>query len=38
MKEFMKEFFDLYKEYQPETPPHKMAGISRDYAERLDYG
>ena len=36
MKEFLDKFFDLCKEYQQEMPPHKMAVVSRDYADRLD--
>ena len=36
MREFLGKFFDLCKEYQQEIPPHKMAEILRDYAERLD--
>ena len=36
MKEFLDKFFDLCKEYQQEIPPHKIAEVLRDYAERLD--
>ncbi len=36
IKEFLEKFFDLCKGYQQETPPHKMAEILRDYADRLD--
>ena len=36
MKEFLDKFFNLCREYQEEIPPHKMAEILRDYAERLD--
>ena len=36
MKEFLDKFFDLCKEYQQEIPPHKMAEVLREYAERLD--
>ena len=36
MKEFPEKFFDLCKEYQQEIPPHKMAEVLRDYADRLD--
>ena len=36
MKEFLDKFFDLYKEYQQTIPPHNMAEVLRDYAERLD--
>ena len=36
MKEFLDKFFDLCREYQQEIPPHKMAEVLRDYAERLD--
>ena len=35
-KEFLDKFFDLCKEYQQEIPPHKMAEVLRDYAERLN--
>ena len=36
VKEFTDKFFDLCREYQPEIPPHKIAEILRDYADRLD--
>ena len=36
MKEFLNKFFDLCKEYQEQIPPHKIAEVLRDYAERLD--
>ena len=36
MKEFLDRFFELCREYQQEIPPHKMAEVLRDYAERLD--
>ena len=36
MKDFLDKFFDLYREYQVEIPPQKMAKILRDYVERLD--
>ncbi len=36
MTDFLNKFFDLCREYQQEIPPHKMAEILRDYAERLD--
>ena len=35
VKEFLDKFFELCKEYQQEIPPHKMAEILRDYADRL---
>ena len=35
-KDFINKFFDLCKEYQHEIPPHKMAQILREYADRLD--
>ena len=35
-KDFLNKFFDLCKEYQQEIPPHKIAEILRDYADRLD--
>ena len=36
MKEFLEKFFDLCREYQEQVPPHKIAEVLRDYAERLD--
>tara|TARA_Y100001968_G_C19284174_1_gene680780 strand:- start:268 stop:405 length:138 start_codon:yes stop_codon:yes gene_type:complete len=36
VEEFLGRFFDLCKEYQEKIPPHKMAEIFRDYADRLD--
>ena len=36
MKDFLVKFFDLYREYQQEIPPQKMAEILREYADRLD--
>ena len=36
MSDFLQKFFELCKEYQQEIPPHKMAEVLRDYAERLD--
>ena len=36
MKDFLNKFFDLCKEYQEEIPPHMMAEVLRDYADRLD--
>jgi len=36
MKDCPDKFFDLCREYQQEIPPHKMAEVLRDYAERLD--
>tara|TARA_Y100001968_G_scaffold127313_1_gene116201 strand:+ start:1491 stop:1628 length:138 start_codon:yes stop_codon:yes gene_type:complete len=36
IKEFLVKFFDLCKEYQEKIPPHKIAEILRDYADRLD--
>ena len=36
MKDFLDKFFDLYREYQQEIPPKKMAEILREYADRLD--
>ena len=36
MKEFLKKFFDLCKEYQEQIPPHKIAEVIRDYEKRLD--
>ena len=36
MQEFLNKFFELCKEYQEQIPPHKIAEVLRDYAERLD--
>ena len=36
MQDFLKEFFDLCKEYQEQIPPNKIAEVLKDYAERLD--
>ena len=36
MKDFLDKFFDLYREYQQEIPPQKMADILREYSDRLD--
>ena len=36
MKYFLDKFFDLFREYQEENTPQKMAEILRDYANRLD--
>ena len=36
MKDFLDKFFDLCREYQEEIPPHKMAEVLREYADRLD--
>ena len=36
MKDFLNKLFDLFREYQEEIPPQKMAEVLRDYAERLD--
>ena len=36
MKDFLDNFFDLYREYQEEIPSQKIAEILRDYADRLD--
>ena len=35
-KEFLDKFFESCRQYQEEIPPHKMAEIFRDYADRLD--
>ena len=35
-KEFMDKFFDLCKDAQEDIPPHVIAEILRDYADRLD--
>ena len=36
MKDFLDNFFDLFREYQQEIPPQKIAEILREYADRLD--
>ena len=36
MKDFLDNLFELCKEYQQEIPPHKIAEVLRDYADRLD--
>ena len=36
MKDFLNKFFDLCREYQQEIPPHKIAEVLREYADRLD--
>ena len=36
MKDFLDNFFDLYREYQQEIPPQRIAEILRKYADRLD--
>tara|TARA_Y100001978_G_C23352235_1_gene272554 strand:+ start:254 stop:379 length:126 start_codon:yes stop_codon:yes gene_type:complete len=36
IKDFLDKFFDLCREYQTDIPPHKMAEILRDYADRID--
>ena len=36
MKDFTDKLFDLCREYQQEIPPHKIAEVLRDYADRLD--
>ena len=36
MQEFLNKFFDLCREYQEQIPPHKIAEVLRDYAERID--
>ena len=36
MKDFLDKFFDLWREYQQEIPPQKMAEVLREYADRLD--
>ena len=33
---FLDKFFDLYRAYQQEIPPQKMAKVLRAYADRLD--
>ena len=36
MKDFLDKFFDLCREYQQEIKYQKMAGILKEYADRLD--
>ena len=36
LKDFLDKFFDLFREYQQEIRPQKMATILREYADRLD--
>ncbi len=36
MQEYLSKFFNLCKEYQEQLPPHKIAEVLRDYAEKLD--
>ena len=36
MKDFLDKFFYLFREYQQEIPPQKMAEILREYADRID--
>ena len=36
MQDFLEKFFELCKDYQQFIPPHKMAEVLRDYADRLD--
>tara|TARA_Y100001968_G_C19390356_1_gene735213 strand:- start:1210 stop:1350 length:141 start_codon:yes stop_codon:yes gene_type:complete len=36
MKAFTDKFFELCREYQEVIPPHKIAELLRDYADRLD--
>jgi len=36
MKKFLEKFFNLFREYEQETPLFKMTKILRSYAERLD--
>ena len=36
MKDFLDKFFDFCGEYKQVIPPHKIAEILREYADRLD--
>ena len=36
LKDFLDKFFGLCREYQQEIPPHKIAYILREYADRID--
>ena len=36
MKDFLDKFFDLFREYQEEIPPQKMAEVLRVYSYSLD--
>ena len=35
MKDFTDRLFDLCRDYQAEIPPHKIAEVLMDYADRL---
>ena len=36
IKDLLDNFFDLFRDYQEEIPPQKMAEVLRDYQDRLD--
>ena len=36
IKDFLDKLFDLWREYQQEIPPQKMAEILREYTDRLN--
>ena len=36
MKDFLNKFFDLFREYQKDITPQKMAEVLIEYADRLD--
>ena len=36
MKDFLDKIFFLFREYQQEIPPQKIADILREYTDRLD--
>ena len=36
IKDLLDNFFDLFRDYQEEIPPQKMAEVLRDYLDRLD--
>ena len=36
MKDFLDKLFDLFREYQQQIPPKKMAEVLREYEDRSD--
>ena len=36
IKDLLDKFFDLFRDYQEEIPPQKMAEVLREYVDRLD--
>ena len=35
-KDLLDKIFDLFRDYQEEIPPQKMAEVLRDYLDRFD--